>query len=393
MGELFYLVLLLMLIGFFLQVDFMFYILYLLLGLYLFSRWYTPRGLKKLRLRRRFDSHAFLGERVPVNILLENRSRLPLPWMQLHESIPPELRAKQALRRAVTLRGREQLHFEYELNPHKRGYYEIGPLRLTTGDLFGFMEVESHLALDHLTVYPQIIPLTELGFSSRLPFGTLASQQRLFADPTRPSGMRSYQTGDSQRQINWKASAHVNDLMVKTYQPAMSLETAVALDLNRGGYPARGWRDVSEWSIVVAASIAAHLSEKRQAVGLLVNGLDSVNGERPLIHKPRTGRPHLIKMLETLARAELAQTPQPVESWIAKMSHLYSWGTTVVVIAPHGEERLCYALHGLVRQGLNPILIVTTPYLEVSLIQRRARGLGFRAYHIAGRPDLDPWRA
>ncbi len=85
--------------------------------------------------------------------------------------------------------------------------------------------------------------------------------------------------GDSQRRIHWKASAHEDRLLVKKFQPAISLNVAIVLDLNRQAYPISGAIGSSEWAIIVAASLASHVVGQRQPVGLITNGLDSLNGE------------------------------------------------------------------------------------------------------------------
>ena len=104
---------------------------------------------------------------------------------------------------------RERVTISYQLHCRRRGYYPVGPLQLASGDLFGFVDVQGRdVGQQFLTVYPRIIPLVGLALPSRLPFGTLASNQRLFEDPARLRGLREYQSGDSQRRINWKASAH-----------------------------------------------------------------------------------------------------------------------------------------------------------------------------------------
>ncbi|HMT21093.1 MAG TPA: hypothetical protein PKE20_07610, partial [Promineifilum sp.] len=203
-----WLLLLLLGVAFLLRVDFIFYILYVVTGVYLWSRWYSLHVLEKLEASRRYRQRAFLGESVDVMLTLTNKSRLAVPWLQFQESVPPELRLQATTSRVVTLRGRETVHYSYQVKAMQRGYYQLGPLRITSGDLFGLARQRfGTLPADHLTVYPRIISLTQLGLPSRLPFGSIASRQRLFEDPARPMGVREFHSGDSLRHMNWKASA------------------------------------------------------------------------------------------------------------------------------------------------------------------------------------------
>ena len=413
------LIIILLAIAFLLRIDFIYYIVYVCIGIYFISRWLVPRAMRQLKISRRFDDHAFSGETVDIDLLLENISRLPLPWLEFSESIPPELRRGESATWAIGLGSRQKRRLEYKVQAGRRGYYQIGPARLTSGDLFGLVRPSSgQLEADFLTVYPRIIPLVELGLPSRLPFGTIASHQRLFEDPARPAGVRDYRSGDSLRQINWKATAHANQLLVRRYQPAISLETAILLDLHNEDYEKKDWRYHTEWAVVVAASLAAHLANQRQPVGLLSNGIDPLlekegeslifdqdsgrllvddtqdPGARSLMPPPllpHNGRAHLMKVLEVLARIE-SDTTISLDQWAATACAPLSWGVTIMAITAQGDERTCQALHRLVRTGFNPILIAVEPDLQFGQTRKRARELGFRAYHVPRSADLDLWR-
>lgn len=428
MNEFSALVIVLLLVAFLLRIDFIFYIVYVCMGLYVWSRLYTPRSLSHLVMSRHFSNRAFWGETVTITLMLHNSNRLPMPWIEVDESIATELRTAETLSRVVALKGKETAEFSYTVKAGRRGYYKIGATRVATSDLFGLIpEHQAYLPPDTLTVYPRIIPLTRLGLPSRLPFGTIASNQRLFEDPARPMGVRDFRSGDSLRQINWKVSAHTRELVVKTFQPAISLETAVFLNLYLDAYSRKNRQTTVEWAIEVAASLAAHLVDRRQPVGFMSNGVDPLVGipgelnegsgsfafdersgrlsalqlagaplNQPAAYmpppiSPRPGRAHLMKILERLARIEADHTV-PFNEWIPAVATRLSWGVTILAITPHGDESTCQALHRLVRSGFNPVLIVVEPDYNFGRVRERARKLGFSAYNVAHFRDLDAWR-
>jgi uncharacterized protein (DUF58 family) len=410
-----WLLILLLAVAFLLRVDFIYYILYVAVGVFAWSRWFTPRALRNLAASRSYRRRAFLGETVEVQLTLTNNGRLAIPWVQFHESVPPELRLEETTQQVLTLKGGETFTYRYHLKALQRGYYRLGPLRLTSGDLFGLAKPRvGQLAPDYLTVYPRIIPLTHLGLPSRLPFGTISSRQRLFEDPARPMGVREFRSGDSLRRMNWKASAHTQKLMVRTLQPAISLETVILLDLNSAAYERRDRHTVIEWAIVVAASLASHLIGARQAVGLASNGMDPLRLQEDtrvfdevtgrLLFQPeatgdyaataiapRTGRPHLMKILEQLARLHARDTT-PFSAWAPAACVDLSWGVTIATITAQGDERTANTLHQLARNGFNPILIAVEPNANFGQVRERARRLGFQAYNIIDRRDLAPWQ-
>ena len=419
MAPYFWLALLLLVVAFLLRVDFIYYILYVLVGVLLWSRWSTPRAMRNLLASRSYRRRAFLGETVEVTLTLSNKSRLALPWIQFHESVPPELRLGESTQHVISLGGRGSHSHTYHIKGLQRGYYRLGPLRLTGGDLFGLARPRlGYLAADYLTVYPRIVPLTRLGLPSRLPFGTIASHQRLFEDPARPMGARDFRSGDSLRQINWKASAHTQKLLVRTFEPAISLETMILLDLHAADYERRDRLYWTEWAIVTAASLASHLINQRQAVGLMSNGVDplrlqeearqfddvtgrllfqaeatgqNLRAYMPTPIAPRAGRPHLMKVLEQLARLDTRETV-PLPEWAPSAGVRLSWGVTIVAITGQGDEARCYALHRLARAGFNPILVAVEPDANFGRVRERARRLGFQAYNVSNRADLDRWQ-
>lgn len=399
------------------QAHFVWYLVFIGLALYLWVWWAVPRALRSLYYGRRYNPYAFWGEIVPITVHVQNHSWLPVPWLRLSETIAVQLRHGRPNQALLTIGPQKSAQFTYQIQARRRGYYQIGPLHISGGDLFGLRpDIEAQLPADYLTVYPRITPLTQLGLPSRLPFGTLSSQQRLFEDPQRPLGVRPFRSGDSLRQINWKASAHTQQMLVKTFAPAISLQTAVLLDLNLDGYQRQSRHEQSEWAIEVAASLAAHLIELRQAVGLFSNGIDplanaaqphfdeqsgrllshtAVNpptGPIPVAVPVNHGRDHLIKLLQQLARIE-ASAATPLAAWAGPATAQLSWGTTVVAITAKADEPIYQALQQLLRNGFNPILVCVQPDAHFNRVRQQARQAGFRAYQLPDSQALAQWPA
>ncbi len=393
MSDILLLLLFLLLIAILLQVDFVFYLVYVLAGSYLLARWWTGRSLPRLQVRRRFTDHIFPGETSRVEIEIQNTSWWPVPWLRLEESPPLAIAAGPGVRRVVSLRPKERLTVHYDLIGRQRGYYPIGPAAMTVGDLFGFAEVQGRVeTLDHLTVYPRVIPLMHVDLTSRAPHGSIASQQRIFADPTRVIGKREYRPGDPLRTIDWKSSAHTHTLQVKQYGPAVSLTSMIFLELSARAYTTQLRYGASEWGIVVAASLAGYLVEQRQAVGLGCNGVDSLSGVSRWVIPPRPGRVHLMKLLEWLARVQTADLA-PLADWLPTAALGLGWGTTVIIISPTGDEETCRAAHRLLRAGLNPVLVAIEPHGQFGIIRERARQLGVTAHLVADEAALKRWAA
>jgi uncharacterized protein (DUF58 family) len=393
MTDVFFLLIFLFAMAILLRMDWVYYLVYVVGGVWLFSNWWVKRSLRHLNVGRNLPGHAFYGETIAVDLRLTNRSRLPLPWLYVQETVPLNLQSGEGYqtgyRSVMSLGSRSATHYHYTLFCRRRGYYSVGPLRLSNGDLFGFVQSSwQELAPMHITVYPQVLPLSALGLPSRLPFGSVKSRQRLFEDPTRMAGVRQYTTGDSMRLIHWKASAHEDSLLVKKFDPAISLTTTVVLDLNRSAYPEQEIISGSEWGIVVAASLANHMTERRQAVGLFSNGLDLLTDKMAISVPPRLGRGHLMTVLDLLARIELHDLEQPLEQWLPNQAVDLEWGTTLLLVTPHLSEKGLWSLHTLYRRGLNATVLICARQPGFDRIRGQAEKLGIPMYQTIWNADL-----
>jgi uncharacterized protein (DUF58 family) len=384
-------------VAFFTRTDFFFYLLYALAGIYILGRVWARRSLAAVELERRHDQRVFWGETFPVQVAVRNRSWLPVLWLRLHDTVPADLMPGTVFRRVVSLLPRERLQLDYTMAGKRRGYYAIGPLVILGGDLLGAASYEhSFQGDDYVIVYPKIVPLRELGFPSQSPFGALPSRERLFEDPTRIRGVRDYQPGDSLRRMDWKTSARVGSLQVRRFEPAIALETAIFLNLNGTEYPQAHRRHATELGIIVAASVAVHLVEKRQAVGLITNGRDplaEVSSPTPTLPL-RKGREHLMHLLDLLACIEVASEDEPVPflDLLSRKSLGLPWGSTVVIITAHEVEGLLDTLLAFRRRGLEVILGLTCPDRAFNLTAQRADQIGIQALRLWSEQDLDIWR-
>ncbi|MEM7531231.1 MAG: DUF58 domain-containing protein [Chloroflexota bacterium] len=389
MHNLFIALIILFLTAVLLRMDWVYYLVYVVGGVWLFSHWWIRRSLDHLQVQRTSTHRAFAGEIVEAGVSFINTSWLPLPWLHVQEQIPLDLKDALDYQTVITVGSQSKSQYKYTLSCKKRGYYPIGPLVLRTGDLFGFTSTTWQENADvYMTVYPRVMTLEELGVSSRSPFGTLSTNQRLFEDPTRISGVRDYVSGDSMRRIHWKASAREDSLLVKKFQPAISLNVTIVLDLNRNAYQTQLQTSDSEWAIEVTASLANYVTEQRQPVGLLSNGRDpfSETIATPLL--ARNGQGQLMAILTVLARIQLHDFEQELEDWLPSKLVDLAWGTTLLVVTPKLTERTLWALHGAYRRGSSVTVLICSQFAEYELLKAQGERLGVRVERTVWERDL-----
>jgi len=374
--------------------DFSFTLLYLFAGAYAVGTWWSRRGLAALAYKRHFTNRVFLGENVQIKLEIANTSWLPIPWFRVHEGLPVDLSGPESLQRIASLGPRDKTSIEYSVNARRRGYYSVGPIFLSSGDIFGLgtTDLRRRGEAEYLTVYPKIIPLTKIEFPSHSPLGTLRHHQPIFEDPTRVMGKRDYVAGDSLRRVDWKSTAMTGRMQVKLFEPSIALETVIFLNLNVEDYMLRRRYVSTELAVVVAASLANWVIGKQQTVGLHLHGKDPLNtADPPQFIPARAGRGHLMRILDVLARVQMGECPNFAESLRNRRVHL-SWGTTLTVITGIADDPLLAELYQARRAGLNANLILAGPVPAVRDIQHRAGFYGISVVNIAQERDLDIWR-
>jgi uncharacterized protein (DUF58 family) len=376
-----------------LQVDSVLVIFYLLVGTYLTARLWSLHSLDSIRFTRDLPTHAFHGETVQIHLHLTNSRWLPTLWLQIHESLPLALAAPNFFRQVFHLGAHENITFEYPVYALKRGFYTVGPLYLRTGDFLGLTnEVERQGTSDTITVYPKIFPISRIGLPTHTPFGNLKHHQPIYEDPSRVVGKREYHSGDSQRHIDWKTSAAAGSLMVKKYEPSISLETCIFLDLNPDSYDSKTHFDATELAIVVSASIASWIVSQKQAVGLATNAVDPLNEASASFRiPPRKGRGHLMHVLDKLARVQ-AGAGQTFSDLLNRETSTLPWGTTTLLITGRLDDSLFDQLIQIRRRGLDTAVILVGKAANLEQTRGKASHTGIEIYQVQYESDLEQWR-
>lgn len=377
-------------LAFLLGVDLLLTVAYLVAGVFLLSRWWFRRVLGRLEVERHLVERAFPGDEVTGTVRLRNPSALPVPWVELHEALPTALAMPPSHREVVSLAGHEELEVTYGLRPSRRGYHTIGPLTLRAGDVLGLADHETVAAPPgRLIVYPDVLPLEQLGLPARAPLSAQPTSVPLFRDPARITGVRPYAPGDAEREIHWTATAATGELVVKQHEPRVARDTLICLDLDQGSYPVGRRRSASELAVVVAASLAHHIIVREgQSAGLLTEAQDPLEGRRRRLLVPDGARrAHLIAILEVLARVQVARVT-PVDQLLRASVVDLSWGATVAVVTGRATTELLDTLYRLRRSGFAVALFVAGPDEPDHRALDWARAFGIAAHGVREPDEL-----
>jgi uncharacterized protein (DUF58 family) len=239
-----------------------------------------------------------------------------------------------------------------------------------------------------LLAYPKIIPLAGFDIASRRPIGEVRLSHRLYEDPTRIAGVRSYQAGDSLNRIHWRATARTGQLQSKVYEASTIAGATLLLDFHKDSFEKRHEPMRSELAVTFAASLAGAICEMGQQVGLVTNARDAAeriqrvgwdHRQLPSRHFARTSaemlddsdrlRPQVVPtqrsssqlqhILETLARAEKTTGLTFVQLVRETTSQLPTSATVIAVLTAVTPE-IAVTLGNLRRRGLATIAILNT---------------------------------
>ncbi|MBN2062726.1 MAG: DUF58 domain-containing protein [Deltaproteobacteria bacterium] len=191
--------------------------------------------------------------------------------------------------------------FDLKFQPGKRGVFNVGPLHLSVGDIFGFnkKEKEEHLGIE-IIVYPRLVKTRPIPIPKREFFGIPGSRSPV-KDPAYFLGTRDYQPGQPSRNIHWKSSARYSRIQEKLFEPSVREKVLIILDVDR--FAEKRETELFESTIETIASQAVHLAGEGNAVGFVSNCL--IGKSVPCVVRVSSNRNQISKILECLARVRM----------------------------------------------------------------------------------------
>ncbi len=358
----------------------------LLISLLLFlasgvARLWAKNALYKVEYGRKLSTNrAFYGETVTLEVRVANKKLLPLPWAQIQDEVPEGLTYPKGkisnsgkpdrltLTNFLTLGWYYSLTRKYPIECTRRGYYTFGPATLRSGDLFGFSQIEGYEPkIDSLIVYPQIVPLEQLGIPSKDPFGDIRLRQHLFEDPARVMTVRDYVPGDALKRVHWRSTARQQKLQTKVFEPTTSVDLALFLDVRSIEPPFYGIvRQRLETAVVAATSIADFAVKNDYRIGLYVN--EPYHSSERMIKLPPSDHPdQLLQVLEALSQVQ-GWPLITLDELMEQEARSLPWNATLAIVTATPDEAVLATAIRFRRSGRKLALItVGDKYADVRI--------------------------
>lgn len=361
------------------------------------------RGVRARRTARALRSQ--VGQIFEEHFELENSSRWPRLWIEVHDSSP--LPGSHGSHVITLIGGRESRTYLARTRLVQRGVFALGPTTLVSGDLFGLFPVSRTIpSQDSVLVYPMLVEV--LGFPNPpglLPGGE-ALRRRTPQITSNAAGVREYGPGDPLNRIHWVSTARRDRLMVKEFELDPLADVWIFVDAARSVQAAKPyklpefdprdfWRkrvkyeippSTLEYAVTAAASLARYYLQRGRSVGL-----GYADQALRILPSDRGGR-QLGKILEALALVR-AEGEMPLQGLVEAQARHLPRGSTAVLITPSTSDSVYRTIDLLSRRGLRPVVVLLDAatfggYLSTQRVAESLKMMNIPLCQIAEGQDL-----
>lgn len=207
---------------------------YLFLGTFLFDVLLLFQNKTGVEAERILPEKLSNGDDNEIYIKVVNRYRFKAS-IRLIDELPIQWQIRDFEITSLIDSGQEK-KFTYTVRPTQRGEYYFGNLNVYTATVLGLASRRQQFAAEAMVPnYPSFLQLRKydfIAFTNRLKLFGLKKIRRI-GHTMEFEQIKDYTQGDDVRNINWKATAKRNELMVNQYQDEKSQPVYCAIDKGR----------------------------------------------------------------------------------------------------------------------------------------------------------------
>jgi len=229
-----------------------------------------------------------VGEEARVDLSVVNRGARRTPILAVADVFGDGARAARFV--LPPLPAGERALAAYRVPTNRRGRFAVGPLMAIVTDPFGLVRRRSRvLESDELLVRPRVhsisAPPLGGGRSSTRP----GDARSLVGDGDEFLALREYEVGDDLRQVHWRSTARLDQLMIRQNEAHRQARAIVYLDVRPDRYDGASF----ELAVEAAASVVFRLARMRRHVELVLStGEEIGGGVDPLLDRLAVIEPH-----------------------------------------------------------------------------------------------------
>ncbi len=312
--------------------------------------WLNLRGLDVIAQRP--NDRLQVGNMFEERITVVNRNWLTKLWLEIEDL--SELPGHSA-KRVISLGPRAERSWRVTSECARRGLFMVGPVRVTTSDLFGlFRRARTYGAQQPVLVYPHAENLPRFWAPPALLAGESRTRRPAYSVTPNAASVREYQPGDSFSRIHWRSTARTGELMVKLFELDPASDVWIVLDLYGKSQAGAGDDSTEEHGVRIAASITRFFLFANRSVGLVASGAQFHVAE------PERGIGQFARILEALAIAR-AEGDVPLAELLNHEGRRFGRRTTIVVVTPSTDDAWVGSLQLLGTRGVKMAAVVLEP--------------------------------
>ena len=239
-----------------------------------------------------------LADENPVQIVIENNSRIPLS-IDLLDEIPFQFQ-KRDFSLSFKMKRDEMKTIQYELRPVKRGEYLFGSINVYLESLIGLAQRRKQYDEKvSVPVYPSIIQMKQMELKAFPKISNLAGVKKIrrIGHSYEFEQIKNYVHGDDFRSINWKATSRRAGLMVNQYEDERAQQVYSIIDNSRSMRMPFDDLSLLDYAINTSLVLSNIALRKQDRVGLI-----TFSDKADVMLKAERSRPQLRKILESLYR-------------------------------------------------------------------------------------------
>jgi uncharacterized protein (DUF58 family) len=314
--------------------------------------WFNVRGLE-VDVERPND-RLQVGDAFEERITVRNKTWFTKLWLEVEDlsELPGH-----APRRVISLGPRAKRSWRTASECVRRGLYTVGPVRVSTSDLFGLFRRSRTFGDRHnVLVYPRAIELPRFWAPPAMLPGESRVRRPAYSVTPNAASVRKYQPGDAFNRIHWRSTARsvTGELMVKLFELDPASDVWIVLDLHGAVQAGKDDDSTEEHGVRIATSIARFFLFGNRSVGFVAQG------KLEHIIEPERGIDQYARILEALAIAK-AQGRVPLADLLNAEGRRFGRRTTVIVITPSTDEAWVGSLQLLASRGVKLAAVVMEP--------------------------------
>ncbi len=326
---------------------------------YLFGIWWIaamalPFCRPKVRFRAVHADRVCAGELLPVEVEVERAGGVRTEMFVVPHRLPAGIEpGEEGGARVRPLGKGEKIRLRTSLRCSKRGVYRLTGYRVVTDFPFGVLMARRVFPEPRtLLVYPPFTRLIRLdiGTGRRYQPGGVALAS-ILGDSFEYLGNREFREGDSVRDIDWRATARLQNLIVREYREEYFLRVAVILDTHVPRRARAAQKATFERAVSVCAAVSDYMARQEYLVDLFAAGPD--------LYHLTSGRSlaYLDQILDILACVESSAT-EPFEVIEPEIMETMAQLTTVICVMLDWNETRRAFVRRLQEQGVGVKVIV-----------------------------------